>query len=361
MRLQRRREKFKLRENQGPIIRINPDELHVKDAEFYDEIYAGGSKKRDKYDKWIMMAGAPRSTFSTVDHDVHRMRRGALNPFFAKRSVVRLEPRIQEKVTTLCNRLAQCMSSGQVVRLDAAFMALTMDVITEYCYGTSYDYISEPDFKLEWKEAMATLFEGAAFRRAVPWLTKLLQTFPDKYILNLMPQLGILINWQKDIKRQVQEVVNSPKDKSDTIFHALRDNELAPSERDIQRLADEGEILVAAGSETTAKTLSITAFHIISNPPVLTRLREELMTVMPYGTSNPTWTALEQLPYLVSLGKTVKEAILILGQSAVVSEGLRISYGITTRLPRLPHEALKYKQWTIPARVSVFPTCGEGR
>jgi hypothetical protein len=76
-------------------------------------------------------------------------------------------------------------------------MALTMDTITEYCYGSSYNYISEPDFKLEWKESMATLFEGAALRRALPWLTGFLQKFPDKYIVSLMPQMGILIRWQK--------------------------------------------------------------------------------------------------------------------------------------------------------------------
>ena len=34
-------------------------------------------------------------------------------------------------------------------------------------------------------------------------------------------------------------------------------------------------------------------------------------------------------------------------------EGLRLSFGISTRLPRVAHEALQYKRWVIPARVSV--------
>jgi cytochrome P450 len=295
----------RMHEVYGPVVRINPDELHFKDAEFYDEIYSGGSKKRDKYDKWIMMAGAPRSAFSTVEHDLHRVRRGALNPFFAKRSVVRLEPRIQEKVDTLCRRLTELSSSKEVVRLDVAFMALTMDIITEYAYGQSYDYLLEPDFRLEWKNSMATVFEGAAFRRAVPWLTPFLQQFGDEFILKLMPEMAVLINWQKDIKKQVQSILEdrtTEKQNTENIFYALKDSpSLAPEERDAQRLADEGEILVAAGSETTAKTLSITSFHIISTPGVLTKLRHELKTVMPDMSSVPTWSALEQLPYLVSV------------------------------------------------------------
>lgn len=32
----------------GPIVRINPDELHCSDVSFADEIYAVSGRKRDK-------------------------------------------------------------------------------------------------------------------------------------------------------------------------------------------------------------------------------------------------------------------------------------------------------------------------
>lgn len=35
----------------GPVVRINPHEVHIKDAEFYDELYIGGSK--GKSNKWF--------------------------------------------------------------------------------------------------------------------------------------------------------------------------------------------------------------------------------------------------------------------------------------------------------------------
>ena len=62
---------------------------------------------------------------------------------------------------------------------------------------------------------------------------------------------------------------------------------------------DESQIIIAAGTVTTAHILSVISFHIIKNPHVLTKLQEELRTVRPDGQIQLPWHKLEQLPYLV--------------------------------------------------------------
>lgn len=46
-----------LHELYGPIVRINPYEVHINDIEFYDQIYSSASKRRDKWSFTTKMFG----------------------------------------------------------------------------------------------------------------------------------------------------------------------------------------------------------------------------------------------------------------------------------------------------------------
>lgn len=51
---------------------------------------------------------------------------------------------------------------------------------------------------------------------------------------------------------------------------------------------------------TVAHTLSVLSYHIIANSKITQKLQEELEAAFrKFGT--PTWSQLEQLPYLVSI------------------------------------------------------------
>ncbi|KAK9589104.1 hypothetical protein V6Z90_006177 [Aspergillus fumigatus] len=50
----------------GPIVRINPREVHIKDPYFYDELYAPISGMRDKDPKSVVIFSAPTSLVATA-------------------------------------------------------------------------------------------------------------------------------------------------------------------------------------------------------------------------------------------------------------------------------------------------------
>lgn len=115
-----------LHKKYGPVVRINPYEIHVNNPAFMGEIYPGpGSRKRDKWDWATKGLGIPGATLMTNPHDHHKLRRSALNPFFSKASVRRLQPLLDAKMDHLLERFEEFRKSGGVLVLNHAFAALT--------------------------------------------------------------------------------------------------------------------------------------------------------------------------------------------------------------------------------------------
>lgn len=109
----------------GPIIRINPYELHISDPKFYEKLYTGPGKRRHRWDWFTNQFGLPQSMFGTNDHDSHRIRRAAVNPFFSKGAVRKLQPIVDERIDALLNRIKEFQASGQPITLNYAFSAYT--------------------------------------------------------------------------------------------------------------------------------------------------------------------------------------------------------------------------------------------
>jgi cytochrome P450 len=130
-----------------------------------------------------------------------------------------------------------------------------------------------------------------------------MKAVPLWVLQKLNPPAGSLVAWQHMIRAQVDGIIanNQSGDKKadGTIFQALLDSDLPAEEKSADRLQDEGQTLVGAGSETTATSLSVITFYLLEDKQKLAKLRAELKTVMPTPTSDVSLTALEQLPYLV--------------------------------------------------------------
>lgn len=207
-----------------------------------------------------------------------------------------------DKVQRLCARFDGEIKNKRVIRLDAAYMALTMDIITAYAYGESYDYLSEDDYKLKWKHTIVNGVANGVMLRQFPWALPILNSIPLPILHRLDPNAAALMEWGLVVKQKVEEMMerNRTGNKAEgTVFQTILDSDLPESEKSVERLKDEGQSLVGAGSETTARSLSLVTFYLLRDKKMLQKLRAELQTV---STDNPTslLSRLEKLPYLVS-------------------------------------------------------------
>ena len=102
----------RMHEKYGLIVRINPYELYVSTPDFIEKLYSGPGKRRHRWDWYTNQFGMDQSIFGTTDHDLHRIRRAAVAPFFSKGAVRKLQPIIEERIDALLGRFREFQASS---------------------------------------------------------------------------------------------------------------------------------------------------------------------------------------------------------------------------------------------------------
>lgn len=333
----------RLHRQYGPVVRVNPDEIHILDPDFFDAIYAGSGRKRDKWD-WITRSfGVDESLVGTLGHDEHRVRRAALSPYFSKASVRALQPLVDRNTGILLRRLAGLADEGEPLRLDDAYAALTNDIVEDYAFGRSEHRLEAPNFDPSFRNAMLQGGRAAHVLKHFPAATDALRRLPRWMLARLSPDMGAYTQLQDGIRQQVAGLTRAHAAKAydstrRTIFHEILNSKvLSDHDKTPGRLWQEGEVVVAAGTITTAWALGVATYFLLATPRILARLKAELEAAVPGPHDTPSLLALEQLPYL----------------TGVVQEGVRLSHAISHRLHRIcPDETLVYRgggrEWRIP-------------
>jgi len=76
---------------------------------------------------------------------------------------------------------------------------------------------------------------------------------------------------------------------------------LPPEDKTVERLRQEGQLILGAGSDTVSNTLTATTFYLVDSPEKMLKLVEELEKAMPDPSEPAKLSLVEQLPYLVSI------------------------------------------------------------
>lgn len=235
------------------------------------------------------------------------------------------------------------------LNLTNAFPALTGDIIMDYFFGLNYAQLKSPAFD-SFHDAFIKIGGTGHIATQFPWFLPVMNSIPDWITEWLQPAAKPLLKFRRDqwaiIGRTMHGEELKSNDAKTTIFHEILSSKLPPEDKTQKRLAEEAQIVVGGGVETTAFALSIAAFHIINTPEIYERLHRELVQAFPNRTTLDLHS-LEQMPFL----------------KACIMEALRLSYGLSARNPRTRRSPLQYGEWVIPAGTCVvslhplLPSC----
>lgn len=305
------------------------------------------SAKFPKNPRFYNAINVPHSTFGTNPNDVHKHKRGLLNPFFSRKTVLELEDVVQDKAKKLVRMMENGIKENKPVDLHHGFRCVSIDVITvtgarssievvaltfeqEYSFGESYDLLDAQDLGSYLFRMIRGIGPAMWIFQQFPAFQALALMIPPKIAMKMNEPLGQVIALQTKCSEQIEEVKDRMKDgklsQSDlegrpTIFTEL----LNPEKQDghpvptTWQLKDEAFSVVAAAADTTGNAMTIAAYHVMKNPDIYKKLREELIEAFPNPDQELKFVDLEKLPYL----------------TGVVKEGLRLSFGVPGRLSRV--------------------------
>ncbi|KAL8649988.1 MAG: hypothetical protein Q9226_005334, partial [Calogaya cf. arnoldii] len=181
----------------GPVVRISPHELHNNDIEYYEELYVGPTTRRSEKYAWTTKQFGPSSSgFATPGHELHRIRRAALAPFFSTKCVQRLEPSVQSVIDKLIERLREFRGTGRVINTLHVYTALTLDIISEYSFGRADGALDREGFARNWHEMSVEGSEMGHLNKQFGWLAPTMRAIPIRLVKILDPQLTALFDFQ---------------------------------------------------------------------------------------------------------------------------------------------------------------------
>ncbi len=190
----------RLHKRYGPIVRINPDEIHIDDVEYYDVVFCNSAPNRpiDKTEKFRYRFSVPEATVQTGLAEVHRRRRAAIAPCFSKARIRSRNDDLQAVINGISKRLStEYAGTGKVINVNFMWSAMASDIITEIAFARPTDFSSAPDFTSPFAQAITQAVNASHVMTHFGFLVTALNSFPDVVLAILMPSFKPVLRFRK--------------------------------------------------------------------------------------------------------------------------------------------------------------------
>ncbi|KAI5918541.1 cytochrome P450 [Camillea tinctor] len=327
----------------GPIVRINPDEVHFDDPDFIGNVYPTSGRKTNK-PHWVgQRSGTPNSIVATMDHVKHRLRRRSINDFFSAARIGKFEPIFKKNVQRILQRWNKVGgSNGEVLNMHTVFQAYASDNITTYAFGDCFNFLDDEHWGAEYFSSQEKYFKLTHIFGSFPIIMRLVNNMPTWLLGMFIHNLSSMSEKQGWRIKKVREIRNSPDPNAieSTIFEGIIASNLPDEEKTDVRMAHDAQLIVLAGESTTGHSLCAILFELLSHPDDYRVAKNEIISALSDDDFVPSYAKIQSLPYF----------------NAVIQEGLRLHPGVLSRMTRIsPEKTMMYtdkrrgRTYTLPA------------
>lgn len=122
--------------------------------------------------------GAPSSTVAEADPELHKRRRAPLESLFSRQSILKLEPMLMDKLNICCSRFDELYAANKSIKLEWALKSLTIDMVSEFCFGQSLGALYDDDFMSGPVQVFRAYLHSLHVIKAFPFVRSISQILP---------------------------------------------------------------------------------------------------------------------------------------------------------------------------------------
>ncbi|KAE8153594.1 cytochrome P450 [Aspergillus avenaceus] len=314
----------------GPAVRYSRVEVSFITAEAWKDIYGHGHYQLPKV---LNSTSNRKDIISSNDVDHTRFRKSLSHAFSAK-GLQAQEPLINEYINKLITRLKGITESQLPADMAKWYNLTTFDIIGDLAFGESFGGLDSSEYHhwLSTVFASVKVIPFCIMRDAYPLIFKILFTFVPKAFLEAKARQDehAEITVQKRLRNA------SAHNRDDLMDSMLRHRGEKDGLTD-EELAANANILIIAGSETTATLLSGVTYWLLRTPETMTKVVNEVRSVMGADADITFSSVTAKLPYMM----------------ACLEEALRMYPPVPTGLRRMTLEPTYISGYEIPAGTQV--------
>ncbi|KAL5048440.1 hypothetical protein BDW71DRAFT_177694 [Aspergillus fruticulosus] len=281
----------------GPAVRFGPNEVSFITADAWKAIYGHG---HTQFPKVMHSVADPQAIISSNDADHTRYRR-ALSHAFSAKALQDQEPLIQGYVDKLISRLKGVAESGRPDDMVKWFNLTTFDIIGDLAFGEPFGGLDSAKYH-HWVSTIFQSIKANPFiflKDAYPVLAWcLFRAFVPKNIMQAKRKQAE--HSRLTVQKRLSSNTHSRPDFMDSMLRSRNDREKAQDALTDSEIVANSNILIIAGSETTATLLSGTTYWILQSPHVLDKVMREVRSVMKSEADITVQKVSTELPYLLA-------------------------------------------------------------
>ncbi|KAB8252456.1 cytochrome P450 [Aspergillus flavus] len=315
----------KLHQQYGDYVRLGPTELSIADPQAVKALYSGQAKVTKG--PWYTVLEPRVSLQMSRDKKEHARRRKVWDQGFSSKALRDYEPRVSHYAKQLLEAVRK--NVGKPMDMAKWFNYYSFDVMGDLSFGKSFNMLAGGQDTYFSTQLHADMKSIGLFSH-LTWLFPFFKRIPilNKDYLKFWDWVG----------GRVEERIKNDPDRPDVFSWILDAFQNGPkTKQDHLDLHGDAYLIIVAGSDTTAATLTNLFFHLAADHTWQAKLQEEL----------------DALPELTQEKVTGVELL-----DALINETLRLHPAVPSGTQRLtPPEGLQIGDKYIPGDVMVcIPT-----